>query len=102
MTNVITDLYNTAEIPVCNRPYYPFLSEEQQLRILDVLIKGRWVELIQYTGKPMKGRYYAGQIGSRACCEAETLEEAIAGLTVKAWKNLSEIDKNKVREILKK
>jgi hypothetical protein len=41
-----------------------------------------------------------GRIDFRAHFEAETFEEALAGLANKMWKDLPEKDKSKIKEIL--
>ena len=100
MNTEVYKLYNKAEVPIKFRPYYPMLSESQQLQILQVLIRGRWIEFAQYAGELGKTKYYVGKIDFKAHYEAETFEEALAGLTVRIWENLSSTDKKKVQKIL--
>ena len=89
-------LYNKAEVPIKCRPYYPMLSDSQQLQIMQVLIKGRWIEFAQHAGN----KYYMGRIDFKAHFEASTFEETLAGLTIRLWETLSEKDRNKIKEIL--
>lgn len=100
MTDIIRDLYNKAEVPIKLRPYYPSLSDSQQLQLLQVLIRGRWIEFAQYVGELGKPKYYVGKVDFKAHFEAETFEEALAGLTIRIWENLSITDKKKVQKIL--
>ena len=83
--------------------FYPADSRNQthqQLQLLQVLIRGRWIEFAQYVGELGKPKYYVGKIDFKAHFEAETFEEALTGLIIRIWENLSEKDKNKIQEIL--
>ena len=98
--DIIRELYNKAEVPIKCRPYYPMLSDSQQLKLLLVLIRGRWIEFAQYVGELGKTKCYVGKVDFKAHFEAEYFDEALAGLTLRLWENLSETDKKKIQEIL--
>ena len=101
MVDIIKELYDKAGVPLKCRPHYSLLSESQQLQILQVLIRGRWIEFAQYVGELGIPKYYVGKIDFKSYYKADSFREALAGLTVRIWENMSETDKNKIREALR-
>ena len=77
---------------------YPSFTHEKQIELLKVIMHGTWIEMAQHFGT----NYYMGRIDFRKHLEAETFEEALAGMTCLLWEELSEKDKERVKDILKK
>ena len=74
-----------------------YFSPEMQLEVLKVLIDGLWIEFAHYRNKG----YYAGKVDFKQHFEAETFEEALAGLVNRVWNSMSDSARERIREILK-
>ena len=80
-----------------NKVFDRFLTPEMQLEILKVLMSGTWVEFAQHFGN----KFYMGRIDFKKRFQSETFEECLAGITNLMWEDLSESNKNRIKNILK-
>ena len=97
MEDKIEKLYNKAEVPWKKYPCAPTLSYKQQIEILKVAIKGRWLEF----AKHFNSGYYIGRVDLKKHVTCKTFEESLAGIMCLLWSEISETTREEVREILK-
>ena len=95
MGRELCDLYKKAGVRL-RGVYYPTFSYKQQIELLEVLLHGRWIEMAQHYPK----RYYMGRVDYKRHCEAETLEEVIAGLMCSMWRDFSDKEREEIIKIL--
>ena len=75
---------------------YPEFTEIKQFRLFKVLINGRWIE----TAKHFNTGYYMGEIDFKSHVEEKTFDEALAAIANLLWENISDKDKEEIKEIL--
>lgn len=94
----VWNLYKKCEVSIPNFPMSPELSEHQQLELFKVLCYGRWIEIAQKAFS--EGTWYAGGVDYRRRLITHSFEEAVCGLILKYWEEMSSTSKDKVKAIL--
>ena len=92
------NLYKKCEVPIPNFPMSPQFSEHQQLELFKVLCCGRWIEIAQKAF--YEGIWYAGGVDYKRRLITHSFEEAVCGLILKYWEEMSTQDKAKIKKIL--
>ena len=75
---------------------YPSFTPEKQLELLKVIMHGTWIEM----AKHFNTGYYMGEIDFKSHVEEKTFDEALAAIANLLWENISDKDKEEIKEIL--